>query len=69
MPTPKIGRVRKIIPSEHAEQAALFDWWNLQHADRRELLFAIPNGGSDLRVVGRQCGFVDGVSGSDREAG
>lgn len=52
MPTPKIGRVRKIIPSEHAEQAALFDWWNLQHADRRELLFAIPNGGARTAITG-----------------
>lgn len=52
MPTQKTGRVRKVIPSEHAEQVALFRWWNLQHADRRELLFAIPNGGARNLATG-----------------
>ncbi len=52
MPTQKTGRVRKVILSEHAEQVALFRWWNLQHADRRELLFAIPNGGARTAVTG-----------------
>lgn len=54
MPTPKTGRARKVIPSEHAEQAALFRWWNLQYAksDLRPLLFAIPNGGARNLATG-----------------
>ena len=54
MPTLKTGRARRPIPSEHAEQAALFDWWNLQHkkSAMRELLFAIPNGGARSAITG-----------------
>lgn len=37
--------------SEHGEQAALFDWWNLAQNGRpwAMLLFAVPNGGKRPR--------------------
>lgn len=40
-------------PSEHAEQCALFEWWNYQAPKEiRNLLFAIPNGGARDKVTG-----------------
>ena len=54
MATPKTGRARRSIPSEHVEQVALFRWWNLQYAKSEllPLLFAIPNGGARNLATG-----------------
>jgi len=35
--------IKKILPTEHAEQIAFIQWWDLHHPDIR--IFAIPNGG------------------------
>ena len=34
------------IPTEHAEQKALFVWWRTQYRHMEPLLIAIPNGGA-----------------------
>jgi len=35
--------MRNTTPSEHAEQVAFVQWWEVNHPDIR--MFAIPNGG------------------------
>ena len=54
--------------SEHAEQAALFEWaaWNETRAPELALLFAIPNGGArhkataaKMKAEGQRAGVPD----------
>lgn len=44
---PKAASKRKIVPTEHEEQAKVIKWWNIYaplHRIPEVLLFAIPNG-------------------------
>lgn len=54
-----------LCASEHAEQAALIQWWRLDCGREREaLLFAIPNGGFRNPVTGSRLkaeGVIPGV--------
>lgn len=43
---------KRIIPSEHQEQSALFQWWHFQHPELECLLFATPNGGARNVITG-----------------
>lgn len=40
------------VPTEHAEQKALFAWWRAQYRSMEELLIAIPNGGARNLATG-----------------
>ena len=40
------------IPTEHAEQKALFAWWRTQYRHMEPLLIAIPNGGARNLITG-----------------
>lgn len=40
---------KKNIPTEHAEQVTLIDWYDMQYKDKA--LFAIPNGGKRNMVT------------------
>lgn len=44
--------MRQAVPTEHAEQVALFDWWRLWARNHPALLWAIPNGGRRDAVTG-----------------
>lgn len=39
------------VPTEHEEQKAVIKWFDLQHAEHRGRLLAIPNGGERNVVV------------------
>lgn len=45
-------RRRATVPSEHAEQKALFAWWRVQYKALEPYLIAIPNGGARNLVTG-----------------
>lgn len=47
-----VKRNRKPVPSEHAEQKALFAWWRAQYRTLEPYLIAIPNGGARNLVTG-----------------
>lgn len=40
------------IPTEHAEQVALFRWWRAQYRSLEPYLLAIPNGGARNLITG-----------------
>jgi len=39
------------VPTEHEEQKAVIKWFDLQHAEHRGRLLAIPNGGERNAIV------------------
>lgn len=44
--------MKKNIPTEHQEQVAFFEWWNIWSHGLPYLAFAIPNGGARNAVTG-----------------
>lgn len=42
----------ELIPTEHQEQAAFFQWWHVWARDLPYLAFAIPNGGARNAITG-----------------
>lgn len=60
----KATKPEKFSASEHNEQVALFNWFQICHTDIAHLLMAIPNGGWRNKITGyrlKQEGVRPGV--------
>lgn len=58
-----LKRPGKLLPSEHAIQAAIFDWWRAKYPDCK-LLYAVPNGAHKspaMRVKFQREGLTPGM--------